>query len=415
MSERIRVEWGPFLEETKVFVNGNYWFTESGNTFRNWRWQKDIVGNPGGFNPCSHVVLANLSPFRQGAFTYTEQEWWEEGPPPSTVLTFKGDDSWRGAEEPFLTHDNGWDPPRLPPEIVYIPVDEVGPFVKNAVENALTQVPLETLIVNFLMELPNPRNWKNLLPRMDRWSIDSPAEILLWWEFGTKPLVQDIKKLVVIFDTIRKRLEHLKRVNNRTVTIRSHDRNIVNWFATEVPDFGPVYGDISEIWQSRANMILRHRCDINMNFHVKYALEGLDEPLAFVQALAASLGLTNPIGVIWEGIPFSFVVDWFVSIADWIENNLSFEPFKGDIQVVGVDHTIKAESILGRCYPTTNAGDWRLGGTERVRAYYRRIGCPPNNCVFTGLSPKQYALAAALLQTGVSRKRRRRRLKAVDL
>lgn len=32
----------------------------------------------------------------------------------------------------------------------------------------------------------------------------------------------------------------------------------------------------------------------------------------------ASVGVTNPLEIIWEKVPFSFVVDWFVPIGDWL-------------------------------------------------------------------------------------------------
>jgi hypothetical protein len=30
------------------------------------------------------------------------------------------------------------------------------------------------------------------------------------------------------------------------------------------------------------------------------------------------MGLTNPLEVAWELIPFSFVADWFISVGDWL-------------------------------------------------------------------------------------------------
>lgn len=37
----------------------------------------------------------------------------------------------------------------------------------------------------------------------------------------------------------------------------------------------------------------------------------------FLSALG-SLGLTNPLDVAWEVLPFSFVVDWFIPIGNWL-------------------------------------------------------------------------------------------------
>lgn len=34
--------------------------------------------------------------------------------------------------------------------------------------------------------------------------------------------------------------------------------------------------------------------------------------------IPAALGLTNPASVAWELVPFSFVVDWFAPVGDWL-------------------------------------------------------------------------------------------------
>lgn len=39
-----------------------------------------------------------------------------------------------------------------------------------------------------------------------------------------------------------------------------------------------------------------------------------------VLAMAGSLGLTNPLALVWEAIPFSFVVDWWINIGEVIQS-----------------------------------------------------------------------------------------------
>lgn len=38
----------------------------------------------------------------------------------------------------------------------------------------------------------------------------------------------------------------------------------------------------------------------------------------FTLALLSSLGLTNPVEIIWERVPYSFVVDWFLPVGNWL-------------------------------------------------------------------------------------------------
>lgn len=54
------------------------------------------------------------------------------------------------------------------------------------------------------------------------------------------------------------------------------------------------------------------------------------------------VGLTDPLTIVWELVPFSFVVDWFIPIGDWLQNR-SLMPF--------IDTTIWRSSLwYGKCY-----------------------------------------------------------------
>lgn len=52
------------------------------------------------------------------------------------------------------------------------------------------------------------------------------------------------------------------------------------------------------------------------HFLVKKIVYEMSEELSF----ARSLGLTDPLSVVWEVIPYSFVVDWFLPIGDYLDN-----------------------------------------------------------------------------------------------
>lgn len=46
---------------------------------------------------------------------------------------------------------------------------------------------------------------------------------------------------------------------------------------------------------------------------------GYDVVLKEDISTALSLGLLDPAGIVWEGIPFSFVIDWFLPIGDYLD------------------------------------------------------------------------------------------------
>lgn len=59
--------------------------------------------------------------------------------------------------------------------------------------------------------------------------------------------------------------------------------------------------------------------DILIKHHVTY---GVDDDL---MSSLNRLGLTNPKGIVWELIPFSFVVDWFLPIGPWLSSLTSLD------------------------------------------------------------------------------------------
>jgi hypothetical protein len=85
-------------------------------------------------------------------------------------------------------------------------------------------------------------------------------------------------------------------------------------------------------------------------------------------------GLDNPIGVLWNAIPYSFVVDWFVNIGDWAES-LIHEPAI-PIVIEDFSHSVKYS------YRTDIRMSWLKGklifplASNEVSFYERRRDIP---------------------------------------
>lgn len=91
---------------------------------------------------------------------------------------------------------------------------------------------------------------------------------------------------------------------------------------------------------------------------------------------ANQLGLVNPIGVVWELVPFSFLIDWFVNVGEVIggyTSELGLELC--DRQVMRLARSTATSVFLGnKNYPGYQYG-W--DGTARVRLMNREIGTFP--------------------------------------
>lgn len=69
-----------------------------------------------------------------------------------------------------------------------------------------------------------------------------------------------------------------------------------------------------------------------------------------------SLGLLDPAGMIWEGIPFSFVIDWFIPIGQYLDL-LNVIPYL-DGQVVTTRYSVSTHRLSKVRTASCNSGGW---------------------------------------------------------
>jgi hypothetical protein len=55
---------------------------------------------------------------------------------------------------------------------------------------------------------------------------------------------------------------------------------------------------------------VKHVCNVSLYFEVKDIL----------LAELGSLGLVNPVSIVWERMIYSFVIDWFLPVGDWLQS-----------------------------------------------------------------------------------------------
>lgn len=118
----------------------------------------------------------------------------------------------------------------------------------------------------------------------------------LEYSFGWKPLIEDIHSAVDHLQTPIKTLNP-KGSASTTYYFREYKRDPID----------PRY------YSDRSTMGLvacRQGCKVSINNPNLY--------------LANSLGLANPAVIVWELIPFSFVVDWFANVGEFLSQGTDF-------------------------------------------------------------------------------------------
>jgi len=277
---------------------------------------------------------------------------------------------------------------------------DAGAFNRKAFDKVLTQIPTSVSIMNFLWEL---RDVKSLLKRSQGF-LTNLAHVHLWWNFAALPLISDIMKLLTVIPDVLKRLEHLQRINQRTVTI-SHVDTFVLHDDDSPPPFDPGIVANGSGTDNLVPQLEYHSCQlrVNMQVYTDINLNGAD---TFLRAMYAALGLTSPQKIIWNAIPFSFIVDWLIDVDSWLDT-YAHQPFEGTIDIRGVSGSAKAKRFYG-CWSPTSPTSWAKVSTGLVSSYHRFTGVPEGTLWTDGLTPHQLTLVAALLQTFSARNYRTR-------
>jgi hypothetical protein len=113
-------------------------------------------------------------------------------------------------------------------------------------------------------------------------------------QYGWKPLMSDLYGAA-------------DRINRRNST-GTADRVTVKGHATNV---------IETYWQKSAvngSFLFQDRTTQKVRVSLSYSMSS---PIV---ASLSSLGITNPAFLVWEEVPFSFVVDWFLPVGNWLNS-----------------------------------------------------------------------------------------------
>jgi hypothetical protein len=145
------------------------------------------------------------------------------------------------------------------------------------------------------------------------------ANANLAWQFAVAPTVSDAQSLLRLIQQYKDKVNKLiKEAEKRQV--RHYTRpvdNVVSLLADGTNTVSAVFNGSTKLtrrrrWQQRpvyhASMLFTYDAT---------ALRGL---LGKINGVLYALGVTRIASVIWEAIPFSFVVDWFVRVGDLIES-----------------------------------------------------------------------------------------------
>lgn len=145
--------------------------------------------------------------------------------------------------------------------------------------------------------------------------------------FGWKPLLNDLRKMYHLTHTLHRRLERLRKHNgqweSRKGTI-SDDQTVTQ---VVLGDGDSAFGGLKGFPTFAANpqhstwiRTTTHREKVWYSSKYKYYTPNISSPLWTARATAALFGALPTPALLWEAMPWSWLVDWFGNVGDVISN-----------------------------------------------------------------------------------------------
>lgn len=214
--------------------------------------------------------------------------------------------------------------------------------VDGAFKSFREQMPDQMLLPNFLWELRHPgKIVDNLVTLRNRFKGGSFQDLRRYlgkrwytYNFEFVPLMQDIAAILTSYADVQKRIAFLKKTHGRPTTLRrswleDHTIQSTEWnvFHAENRPIGSYPYLTVEGRREPAKIKIRRVVGATM-FH---RLGALDDYLGMISGMLASYGFNKPLSVVWEAIPFSWLIDYFVKVGNFLDTIKSSEPFPGEI------------------------------------------------------------------------------------
>ena len=262
------------------------------------------------------------------------------------------------------------------------------------------QIPTSVSLPNSIYEL---KDIKGLIPTIDKGSLSkTAANNFLGYQFGVLPMVSDIKAVIEMSAKVEDRIKHLISINGKTTDL-SYNKELVQEepfsFFRGISGFGTSEGSDGITFKRQSV-----RTKLHIGGKLSLDLQDLKDAHSSLKGLLASSGFNHPGRVIWNAIPYSFVVDWFFHVGK-IMDNLRIQPFGGRYDAHDFWYSVKSDATyiaiahtnLESSYPII--GNPTLG-TVHVKSYDRLPGFPASSLFLTdgSLSPTQQVLGLAMLE-----------------
>jgi len=219
------------------------------------------------------------------------------------------------------------------------------------------------------------------------------ANLNLKYQFEIKPLASDLSNMALFALTVQRRIKELERL--RETGIKKAKRGVKSGTADRsqevlVNTSHQAYVTTQETWHTKVDRWAFTEWKLDADFP-QTNLEG------YRGAVKAALGLTIDFATVWELIPWSWLIDWYSNVGDWLMANRN---------VVGASH-----GPVGVCTHTkTTVQTHGYNGPSSVRftPFYAEYETKRRDLVYpslgASLSPLTNGHASILASLSITRR-----------
>lgn len=242
-------------------------------------------------------------------------------------------------------------------------------------------------LTNFVAELAQMKTMFRLFDRSKN-LLRNSAGAHLNWEFGWKLFISDLIEIWNKLHNYKALLEDYKSKQGR-VLVRHFKKVLVR---------DDISKETNVVSYKTHTTERRHTVTYHATMRYVYSVPKLDSEYAETLALMDALGVKLTPSVIWNGIPFSFVVDWFLSVGSFLESREA-DYLESKVTILDFCHSVTEEAV-DHLYSDMN-GSHIFHGSVTRRLYNRHRAIPNSDDFGVVLShrygSRQVLLSAALL------------------
>lgn len=257
----------------------------------------------------------------------------------------------------------------------------------ETIEGSLTKIKKFADLWAYAVELFN-KEYTKLIKN----GVNQTSAYWIAWNFAIKPFIKDLKAIANSIRDSAKRLKWLQSRNGKQTFIKS--RRSLDVASEGTSSNVGISTGVNGMEQMLYPIVYRYRVTENewtahttscVIFHIPPHL--LENDVGFLITLFSKLGFYNPIKGLWQIVPYSWLVDWFMGYKTQLQLELAnFSPLR-DADFLGAVSSLKCKTTLVveqmyMPYPCPSIFDppvdptpqWNPIGEVKVEWYLRQPG-----------------------------------------